>query len=93
MVGGYVILTKKPLSLGENNMVNLYGSVENANRRFTEVVAAKKPILVTAKILGNLESVWIEFTSYSAGVFTLISNNLEFQYNTSNGVCTAAIRQ
>ena len=46
MVGGYVILTKKPLVLGENNIGEMYGSTRNARKRFTDITAIQKPVIV-----------------------------------------------
>ena len=77
MVGGYVILTKKPLAIGDNDIGAMYGSIQNANNRVGILSSIQKPVLVEYNTIANKAtfkaSAWFELQGTADNKLTLKS--------------------
>ena len=92
MVGGYVILTKAPIKIGENDMVAMYGSLQAANDRLNEVSSSKKPILVYVKYSTKLVPYRLDFGGVNDVVSTLVSEAVIITYNETTGILNVVPR-
>ena len=95
MAGGYVILTRTPLLVGNaNNMADMYGSIEAALSRFEAVSRSGKPVYLqfrvgpTAPPLGA----WVEFVNVNDGIYRFLSNTIQLEFNAANAVVTITAR-
>lgn len=90
MVGGYVLLFKMPLVLGDNDIAAMYGSLENANNRGKRIIALQKPILVeyiiTVAGVNTKVSTWFAIRGQTGVTLTLTSAIATITYNTFTGI-------
>ena len=90
MVGGYLILTKKPLELGENDIGAMYGSIENANNRVDVLISIKKPVLVEFILpidgVINKLAEWFELENATDTTVTASSALVKLIYNRNTGI-------
>ena len=96
MVGGYLILTKKPLEFGENDIGAMYGSIENANKRVDTLPFIKKPLLVEYNLafggVINKLAAWFELENATSTTVTASSKFFTLTYNRSTGIATLNAR-
>ena len=97
MVGGYVILAKKPLAIGANDITTIYGSVQNANSRINTLSVLQKPVLVEYNIsVGGVNTKmasWFEVLSRTNSAITMKSNVATLFYNSTTGVATLTLNE
>lgn len=97
MVGGYVILTKKPLVIGENDIGAMYGSIQNANNRIDILRRIQKPVLIECNMhLGGgiiKMAEWFEVLNVTSTTITLSSNFFKLTYNRSTGIATLTVEE
>lgn len=96
MVGGYVILTKKPLVPGENDIGAMYGSIQNANNRVLALISARKPVLVEYNVSYggaiNKLAEWFEIENATSTTVTASSASVLLVYNRSTGIATLTFK-
>ena len=94
MVGGYVILTKKPLVIGDNDIGAMYGSIENANKRVDVLTVIRKPVLVEYNVsVGGVIiklAAWFYVLNETSTTVTLSSTYATLTYNRNTGIATLA---
>ena len=94
MVGGYVILTKTPLLLGDNNLADMYGSIEAVLSRFDEVKRAGKPVYLQYLIdrAAPPIGVWLEAAGLTDNSYIFQSSTIELTINLETAVVSIAFR-
>lgn len=96
MVGGYVLLARKPLVPGDNNIAAMYGTLDDANSRVESLTLIQKPVLVeynlTVQGVTVKASSFFEFQGKTNSVITLKSAVGTIAYNRTTGVAVLTFR-